>query len=626
MPFYITYYSVGHFIAALASAVIGIYILTFKKKSAATYLLAFYTLSFSLTRCAGFLLDTMLSVNVSSVIYFNRFFMLGGIFLAAFAYLYHRDELNRESRIVLSLTAVYLLISYIIYIARTTAADINFNFMFHSYRHGGSDYRGQFMAPALLVMYLWICIVFARKTIRLSTLRTGTAKKIAAMFPRAAGAFIGASVNAVVRLVRASEKPAKASRSFMLVSLIPLAMTFSYFLAIFGGIPYVYYETFISLGSILYLFFYVMVYINNSPEPTTLLFKITFIPLVVALGVVGVLSIPVNASIENVYEKKVTKSTAAALAYVSGPSDHVPADVLYIVRRPANEGDDSTNYADVFLRRAETSVSAMINNESHHKVSTPRRTFRALDIMQPSTFYLVRTFVSGGFVFEVGLSYIEYREYLHDGLFPFILIAVVLTAIMLILFPIFFYRSLLTPLNGIMHAIEAFDRGEKNVRLAVAHEDEFGRIAGAFNRMTMNLKRTMSELVTSQEETAAYSGRLSKMVDERTKDLIATNKRLIDEIEARKHAENVLEKLVQTEFLDIEQHAELLKQFGLTGREVQVLVDLLNGLSNRDIADRYGIAEPTAKVHTINIYRKFKVNSRARLIKAVLQLVQRDNS
>ena len=51
----------------------------------------------------------------------------------------------------------------------------------------------------------------------------------------------------------------------------------------------------------------------------------------------------------------------------------------------------------------------------------------------------------------------------------------------------------------------------------------------------------------------------------------------------------------------------------LTPRQRQVAMDVVEGLSNREIAEQLGIAEPTVKVHLGNIFKKLDVKSRFEL-------------
>jgi len=52
----------------------------------------------------------------------------------------------------------------------------------------------------------------------------------------------------------------------------------------------------------------------------------------------------------------------------------------------------------------------------------------------------------------------------------------------------------------------------------------------------------------------------------------------------------------------------------ITAREQQVLQLVSAGLSNREIAAQFSLAESTVKTHLKNIYRKLGVNSRTRAV------------
>lgn len=55
------------------------------------------------------------------------------------------------------------------------------------------------------------------------------------------------------------------------------------------------------------------------------------------------------------------------------------------------------------------------------------------------------------------------------------------------------------------------------------------------------------------------------------------------------------------------------KNFGLTKRELDILTTIVAGLSNKDIARRFGLSEDTVKHHLTNIFDKVGVNSRLEL-------------
>ncbi len=53
---------------------------------------------------------------------------------------------------------------------------------------------------------------------------------------------------------------------------------------------------------------------------------------------------------------------------------------------------------------------------------------------------------------------------------------------------------------------------------------------------------------------------------------------------------------------------------GLTCREKEIIEHICQGLSNREIAQTLTLSENTVKTHLINIFRKFNIKSRAKLI------------
>jgi DNA-binding NarL/FixJ family response regulator len=52
----------------------------------------------------------------------------------------------------------------------------------------------------------------------------------------------------------------------------------------------------------------------------------------------------------------------------------------------------------------------------------------------------------------------------------------------------------------------------------------------------------------------------------------------------------------------------------LTPREMEVLLGLVEGLSNKEIADRLFISDKTVKIHMSNIFKKLNVKSRSQAL------------
>lgn len=59
---------------------------------------------------------------------------------------------------------------------------------------------------------------------------------------------------------------------------------------------------------------------------------------------------------------------------------------------------------------------------------------------------------------------------------------------------------------------------------------------------------------------------------------------------------------------------EAIKKFNLSSRELEVLELIVQGYSNKEIADQLFLAESTIKTHVSNLYQKLEVNKRPQAI------------
>ncbi len=58
--------------------------------------------------------------------------------------------------------------------------------------------------------------------------------------------------------------------------------------------------------------------------------------------------------------------------------------------------------------------------------------------------------------------------------------------------------------------------------------------------------------------------------------------------------------------------------YGLTAREREVLRDIVDGLTYRELAEKHHIAGSTAKKHILHIYQKLNVSSKAEIVRKAL--------
>ena len=62
----------------------------------------------------------------------------------------------------------------------------------------------------------------------------------------------------------------------------------------------------------------------------------------------------------------------------------------------------------------------------------------------------------------------------------------------------------------------------------------------------------------------------------------------------------------------------------LTPREIEVMELLAQGLTNRQIAERFVVTEGTVKAHVTHIYRKLRAANRAEAVHQYMRLLDLD--
>lgn len=78
--------------------------------------------------------------------------------------------------------------------------------------------------------------------------------------------------------------------------------------------------------------------------------------------------------------------------------------------------------------------------------------------------------------------------------------------------------------------------------------------------------------------------------------------------------------VVEKEAPPVDGRSTRTNEYGLTGRQMQVLAQLASGASNREIAEQMGIAEGTVKIHVAATYQALRVGSRMEAVRVAKQL------
>jgi len=113
---------------------------------------------------------------------------------------------------------------------------------------------------------------------------------------------------------------------------------------------------------------------------------------------------------------------------------------------------------------------------------------------------------------EIGFTYKEYRQYMHESAKEEVLLLFIVLGVLLIIFPYFFQGSLINPLSSLLRGVARVNRGDLEVVVPIKVQDEIGFLSGSFNRMVESIRQARKELED-------YAQNLEEKVKERTKEV-----------------------------------------------------------------------------------------------------------
>ncbi|RFB17347.1 response regulator transcription factor [Bacillus timonensis] len=95
----------------------------------------------------------------------------------------------------------------------------------------------------------------------------------------------------------------------------------------------------------------------------------------------------------------------------------------------------------------------------------------------------------------------------------------------------------------------------------------------------------------------------------------APSEQVVEAIRTVARGESVIHPSMTKKLLNFhQQQQEQPKDNALTERETEVLQCLVEGLSNKEIAERLFISDKTVKIHVSKIFKKFDVKSRSQVV------------
>lgn len=625
--FFVTYYSVGYLIAAVTAMVIGVGLAFFRRKSRSCIVLSIIYIVMAFVMLASFVSSSYLYPEAAYIkaISIIGVFLLGGF--GVFIYLFPDDIYPVERKYFTGISFVVITASVILYLIKNSSSDIVFNIQTHTYLFSDNAERLNVVSLIVLLLVLYIFSLLIRKYSyykKLSKESDGVKRQLKGIF------------------------------YMILLSLVFIVVSFVYFISVWQLSSLVVFELLASSVFSILLMLCTVVYINYSNQPSSLLFKICVISLSAVLSVISLFGYTLNLRVSENYEEKIESLKANATHAVLTDSILIPESIAYIVYREVGKGAYLPDFKP-YYSTGEIVVS-LINEDELEKrftfiskeaaviakklsISAYEAEKEAVNILSETSpslnssyrvlskgesdflVYRTKSFILNGNIYEVGFPYSAYRLMLHESLEHFIYMSLAIAALILILFPLFFSSAVFKPMSSLLKANAKANRGDYSVKLKYPVFDEFGILSAGFNRLMENTKKHIETIEESKKKIKAYNENLEALVEKRTKELLSTGEKYREESIQRRDAEAMLEKIMNFQALNLANASEALLGYGLTSREEQIILDLIKGLSNKSIASKYDIAEPTAKVHTANIYKKLGVNSRIELIKKVLAAI-----
>ncbi|MCB1309618.1 MAG: SpoIIE family protein phosphatase, partial [Leptospiraceae bacterium] len=313
------------------------------------------------------------------------------------------------------------------------------------------------------------------------------------------------------------------------------------------------FQLILTSATIVQFFVYTIIYLNNSPQPTTFMVKLVGVSLVTVLLVLGIVNRFTYEGNESRYDQRRLAELHEIREEVE-ESDYstMPPAVRYIAKRPAAGGPFVENYEIMFLKTDHISADSLASNDeymesrylSHQQIRDnrsideilsdlrkidyseyftspeyqgrhPRRLYRSLTPDDSSTYFIRYVIKAGDSLYEIGYDYAPYLMSVHTTAGRMIYFMLLTTVILFVLFPFFYHGGLVNPLNRLLAGVTKVNEGEYDVEVEVQVEDEIGYLSHSFNTMVESIRDARARLQD-------YADHLEEKVKDRTAELRKT--------------------------------------------------------------------------------------------------------
>ena len=535
-----SYYSPGVFFDALITIIIIIFLLLKKEKVRSTYWLAGFFIGEMFLFTAYTASYSIFAPFASYHRYFSCLVMFGNACLVGFSYYYPKNDRPKEAKFVISLSFILAAITYIHFVLNTLPMEKIYSFKAQIYTF---DF-GKEVGLVIVLLFVIPVVNLCRKTIRYSEYN--------GLFSRWLGKpssivgyplhFLSRFFVGVIKIVNPKGKSAESTRDFAIPIFIHILIALLNVLVKSDRISYDLYALLFSISTMIVIYYIALVYINNSPEPTTFMVKLVGISLGAILFVLGFVGeITLSESESNYNDKRILQVNQTRLALAQGNWENLPSDVEYVLVKPSDASLYTGDCEILFTRNPNLNMDEIKKGEEIEKrnllketksiikeknLSEEEKEFKALELISrievPELkrlyrnanfqFYTHFDFIEDAKRFEVGFSYLEYRNNIHSSSRKIIYAMLLVLILVLVIFPFLFKSSLVSPLNKLLTGVRKVNDGDLTVQVPIKSYDEIGFLAMSFNSMVKSIRQ-------AREELQDYADNLENKVVERTREV-----------------------------------------------------------------------------------------------------------
>ncbi len=473
-----------------------------KGKSEATRFLIAALVGVALVFVSFIAIFSMLNPSYSTFIWqVLHLIVFSIIAMVQFAYYFPENLHPRESRIVLILCVIASLIAYPYYVYKTVMMDPVYSFGGHHYVFLNTPEIGILIGFEIA----WMLIVFFRKASMLS------GYEYSGFLNRWAGESGNLPVSmapvrlfarfciACIKIFKTEDRRAKAIRNLLLIFISPIVIIFAVVLAYQGLLSWEVVAHILGSGFMVVFFIFIIVYINNSSEPSTFMVKLIGISLgtiLIAFGLAANIAIKIkDAEYDN---KRLIEVKQCKIAVSNSDFSMLPEDVSYMLSRPLGESPDSINNKVILVRDTNFSLQKIVEYNIDklpalkagfiiRDIPEMTRQYRRIGRLNANDYYIHYDFSKDGRLYEVGYSYFDYRKVIHETGLTLIYVIIGSVLFIIVVFPLFFYESLVKPLNVLLEGVKKVNNGDLGVVVPVQVEDEIGFLSGSFNNMVRSI-------------------------------------------------------------------------------------------------------------------------------------------